>query len=106
MTRYKNKLHEDWIHENPCIMARFAPCYGSPTQGHHLMRPWHGQRGMGLKANDRNLVPLCAIHHRTLHQRGDETAYFEEAAGDPDWGQTSAQFLWLTSPYYEVEDDI
>ena len=106
MTRYTNKPHEDWIHSRVCILSTLSPCYGAPVQAHHLMRPRHGERGMGLRANDRNLVPMCAIHHRALHMHGDEDAYFLEVTGDDSWGKNSAQFFWLTSPYYEVEHDL
>jgi len=102
--RYKNPKHNGWIHEQPCILARFSPCNGSPTQGHHLMRPWHGKRGASRKSNDRNLVPMCAIHHRALHDRGDEDAFFLETAKNDGWGRYSAQFLWLTSPHYKAEN--
>jgi hypothetical protein len=102
MKRYANKKHLGWIHDHECIMSKWGVC-GGGIQAHHLMRPWSGHRGTGLKANDRNLVPLCHAHHTKLHFVGDEDLFFEHNTGHPDFGRRRAQRLWLESPHYEKE---
>jgi len=54
---------------------------------------------MGLKANDKNLIPLCQRHHIMLHKRGNELAFFEEMAGFADFGKVTAQRYWSRSPH-------
>ncbi len=98
--RYTNEKHEAWIHGHPCALTMFS-CCGGVVEGHHLMRPWHGFRGMGYKANDRNLIPLCRKHHRYLHDYGNEMKFFEKATGRADFGKTTAQAFWMSSPHYE-----
>ena len=69
-------------------------------EAHHLLKPWQGGRGMGMKAGDQNAVPLCATHHRELHHHGDEFYYFESRIGDRHAGKMLAMRLWLSSPFY------
>ena len=65
------------------------------TQVHHLLKPWVGARGMGLRAGDRNVVPLCQYHHQQLHDRyGDEFKFFESNFLAPTFGQELAKRLW------------
>ncbi len=96
--RYTNKKHLSWVHQFECCLQSNGDCFG-PVQAHHLLRPWQGVRGMGLKATDRNLIPLCQSHHSMLHNRGDEQAFFEEQVGDSDFGKTTAESIWSISPY-------
>ena len=96
--RYVNKKHMDWIHSFPCCLTAQGDCLGA-VQAHHLMKPWDGVRGMGLKATDRNLIPLCQRHHIMLHKRGDEIKYFEEITGNGDFGKIIAQQYWEKSPH-------
>lgn len=56
--------------------VRLLPCLvcGSPnTEAHHLLRGV--VRGMGRRADDSKVIPLCSRHHRDLHQDGNETVY-------------------------------
>jgi hypothetical protein len=99
--RYKNKKHMDYLHDFPCHLH--GPSCEGPIVTHHLMRPWSGVRGMGRKAGDENLIPLCDGHHRALHARGDELAFFEEITGREFYGKISAQHLWLMSPHFEKD---
>jgi hypothetical protein len=41
------------------------------------------QRAMGRKVSDRFTVPICRLHHRELHRRGDERAWWEKQEIDP-----------------------
>jgi hypothetical protein len=38
---------------------------------------------MGRKVSDRFTVPICRLHHRELHRRGNERAWWESQGIDP-----------------------
>ena len=38
---------------------------------------------MGRKVSDRFTVPICRLHHRELHRRGDERAWWQIQGIDP-----------------------
>jgi hypothetical protein len=38
---------------------------------------------MGRKVSDRFTVPLCRLHHRELHHRGDERLWWQDKGIDP-----------------------
>lgn len=46
---------------------------------------------MGRKVSDRFTVPLCRLHHRELHRRGDERAWWHVHAIHP---LPTAATLW------------
>ncbi len=46
---------------------------------------------MSTKPSDEWAVPLCATHHRALHNVGDEEAWWKEQKVDPI---AEAQLLW------------
>ena len=80
-SRFKSKEHLNWVRQLGCSV-QCRECNG-PIQAHHLMKPWDGERGMGMKANDKNVVPLCFFHHHVLHtQFGDEHKFFESYVDD------------------------
>ena len=100
MKRYNNKKHLMWVSEKPCCLS--GPCPASCSaniQAHHLLKPHDGFRGIGLRANDKNVIPLCFKHHNALHKRGNEFAYFKEATGDEFFGQKVAKYLWENTPH-------
>lgn len=101
--RYANKKHLSHVHELDCALNPFGGCHGY-IQAHHLMKPWDGFRGMGLKANDRNLLALCESHHRNLHLRGNEYKYFDEITGDEFFGMQTSKQTWYRSPHFEKEE--
>lgn len=104
--QYKNKAHMAWVHEFPCILSSILhkQCRG-PIQAHHLLRPWSGSRGMGMKASDRNVVPMCMKHHFELHKRGSEMDFFQEITGNSDFGKDAAKQYWANSPHNKDEKD-
>jgi hypothetical protein len=63
-----------------------------PADAHHLrfVQP----RALGRKVSDEFTVPLCRIHHRELHLRSDEPAWWEQYAINP---LKVAQRLWRES---------
>jgi hypothetical protein len=49
---------------------------------------------MGRKVSDRFTVPICRLHHRELHRRGNERAWWESRRIDP---LVIAATLWDTT---------
>jgi hypothetical protein len=71
----------------PCVICGRAPC-----QAHHLR--FAQPRSMGSKVSDEFTVPLCAIHHRALHDNGPEEKWWQERGIDP---LKEAERLWRES---------
>ena len=46
---------------------------------------------MGRKVSDRFSVPICRLHHRELHQRGNERAWWQKQGINP---LGAAAMLW------------
>jgi hypothetical protein len=63
---------------------------------------------MGRKVGDKFTVPVCRIHHRELHRRGDERAWWDKQGLDPLpiaaalWAKTHA----VDSAAAEVAGDV
>ena len=72
----RDKEHLRYVAAQPCLI-----CGRQPAQAHHLrfMQP----RAMGRKVSDEWTVPLCAIHHRQLHDAGDEQRWWAERQVEP-----------------------
>ncbi|MGK3355006.1 DUF968 domain-containing protein, partial [Escherichia coli] len=69
--RWLNEKYTRWVKTQPCA------CCGKPADDpHHLIG--HGQGGMGTKAHDLFVLPLCRKHHDELHA---DTVAFEEKYG-------------------------
>ena len=62
------------------------------ADAHHLR--FAQPRAIGLKVSDEFTVPLCRIHHRELHLRVDEVAWWQEHKIDP---LEVARRLWADS---------
>ena len=94
------------VSEMPCVLSHLGECSGGyGVQVHHLLRPYVGHRGTGLRASDKNVIPLCFHHHSELHKRGDEMAYFDYKVGYREFGQDTAKRIWYASPYHEQDDE-
>ncbi|WP_414446555.1 DUF968 domain-containing protein [Citrobacter europaeus] len=70
--RWVNEKYTRWVKTQPCIC-----CNKQADDPHHLIG--HGQGGMGTKAHDLFVIPLCREHHDELH--ADPVA-FESKYGD------------------------
>jgi hypothetical protein len=68
--RIRDKAHLKFVASQPCIV-----CGRQPSDPHHLR--FAQPRGLGLKVSDEFTVPLCRVHHRQLHQAGNEVAWWE-----------------------------
>ena len=82
--RIRDREHLKYVASQPCLI-----CGRQPTQAHHLT--FAQPRARGLKTSDEWVVPLCNLHHRQLHDRGDERGYWEGKGIDAEF---SAKSLW------------
>lgn len=58
--RWENEKYTRWVKSQQCM------CCNNPADDpHHLIG--HGQGGMGTKAHDLFVIPLCREHHDELH---------------------------------------
>lgn len=69
--RWENEKYTRWVKTQQCM------CCNNPADDpHHLIG--HGNGGMGTKAHDLFVIPLCRAHHDMLHA---DTVAFEEKYG-------------------------
>jgi hypothetical protein len=74
--RERDRNHLRFVASQPCLV-----CGRAPSDAHHLK--FAEQRAMGRKVSDKYTVPICRLHHRELHRRGDEHAWWENQGIDP-----------------------
>jgi hypothetical protein len=74
--RERERDHLRFVADQPCLV-----CGRTPSDAHHLK--FAEQRAMGRKVSDKFTVPLCRLHHRELHRRGDERAWWGTQGLDP-----------------------
>jgi hypothetical protein len=85
--RERDREHLKFVAAQPCLV-----CGRTPSDAHHIK--FAEQRAMGRKVCDRFTVPVCRLHHRELHRRGNERAWWESHGIDPLavaaalWGRT------------------
>jgi len=85
--RIRAPEHLKWVATLPCLI-----CQRQPSDAHHLKRVQ--PNAMGRKPGDQWVVPLCRIHHRDLHDAGDETQWWENRNIN---GSEHAMSLWENS---------
>ena len=61
--------HLKFVAAQACVVCGREPC-----EAHHLR--FAQPRALGRKVSDEFAVPLCRIHHREVHDHGDETAWW------------------------------
>ena len=59
------------VASKPCVV-----CDRTPSDAHHLR--FAEPRALGRKVSDEFTVPLCRIHYRQVHDRGDEASWWTE----------------------------
>ena len=82
--RVRDKDHLRFVANQPCLV-----CGRAPTQAHHIR--FAQVRALSRKPSDEWAVPLCATHHRSLHDAGDEKAWWRDRGFDPI---SEAKRLW------------
>jgi hypothetical protein len=90
--RKRDKGHRAFVASKACLV-----CGRQPADAHHVR--FAQPRALGRKVSDEFTVPLCRIHHRELHMRADEAAWWAQHAIDPI---QIAQGLWQRSHAEEV----
>ena len=94
--KIKDKRYLQYVANLSCCLEEQSHdwCQGV-IQAHHLLRPYHGSRGMGMKAEDNNCVPLCQFHHARLHDaHGNEDSFWKHHGLDADFGRSLAKELY------------
>jgi hypothetical protein len=74
--RYRDPQHLKFVASQPCLV-----CGRLPSDAHHLR--FLQLRALGRRVSDEFAVPLCRTHHRALHARGDEAAWWRAFQLDP-----------------------
>jgi ERF superfamily len=92
--RARDREHLKFVASQPCLA-----CGRTPSDPHHVK--FAEQRTMGRKVSDRFAVPVCRLHHRELHRRGNERTWWEAQAIDP---LSVAAILWRRSHSVEPDD--
>ncbi|MBS0245110.1 MAG: DUF968 domain-containing protein [Proteobacteria bacterium] len=85
--RLRDKGHLRFVASHPCLI-----CGRQPADAHHIQ--FAQPRAIGLKVSDEFTVPLCRLHHRELHQAGNEKAWWEKRNMRP---LETAEHLWKES---------
>jgi len=74
--RERDRDHLRFVTSQPCLV-----CGRTPSDPHHIK--FAEQRAMGRKVSDKFTVPICRLHHRELHRRGNERAWWQKHGIDP-----------------------
>ena len=93
--RIRCKEHLRYVASQPC-----AICGRTPSHAHHVR--YAQSRGLGLKVSDEFTVPLCAIHHRDIHDTTKEREWWQERKIDP---LIIARALWNESQKHFASTD-
>jgi hypothetical protein len=74
--RERDRQHLKFVGTQPCLI-----CGRTPSDAHHLK--FAEQPTLGRKVSDRYTVPVCRLHHRELHRRGDERPWWRAYGIEP-----------------------
>jgi hypothetical protein len=106
--RERDRDHLRFVAAQPCLV-----CGRTPSDPHHIKFAEH--RAMGRRVSDRFAVPVCRLHHRELHRRGNERAWWQKQGIDPLviaaslWAKThtvapgEAEILGDQDPFAEID---
>ena len=85
--RERDRHHLRFVASQPCLI-----CGRTPSDAHHVK--FAQGPALGRKVSDRFTVPLCRLHHRELHRRGNERTWWASQNIDP---LGVAAVLWRTT---------
>jgi len=98
--RERDRDHLRFVAAQPCLV-----CGRTPSDPHHIK--FAEQRAMGRKVSERFTIPICRLHHRELHRRGNERVWWQKQGIDP---LVVAASLWAkthtATPTTGLSDDI
>jgi hypothetical protein len=80
----RDREHLKFVAAQPCLV-----CGRTPSDAHHVK--FAEQRAIGRKVSDKFTVPVCRLHHRELHRRGNERVWWGNQGIDP---LPTAAVLW------------
>jgi ERF superfamily len=92
--RLRDKEHCKFVASQPCIVCGRTPC-----EAHHIR--FAQPRALGRKVSDEYTIPVCRLHHRELHNYGDEASWWAGVSIDP---LPIALALWRQSNSTMVAD--
>jgi hypothetical protein len=82
--------HRAIVKHLPCCV-----CWRTPVDGHHLKTEGAAkERGVGMRATDKWIVPLCRMHHDDLESYGSRREYEWFAAHGIEDPYALAKALW------------
>ncbi len=93
--RLRDKEHCKFVATQPCVV-----CGRTPTEAHHIR--FAQPRALGRKVSDEYTVPVCRLHHRELHDYGDEASWWAAVSIDP---VPIALELWRMSRHAELLEE-
>ena len=76
LRRFRDKQHLRFVSKQACTVCGRQPC-----EPHHIR--FAQPRAISRKVSDEFTVPLCRVHHREIHRRGDEGGWWAEFGIDP-----------------------
>jgi hypothetical protein len=85
--RVRDADHLRFVASLPCLVCGRTPCHA-----HHIR--FAQPRALGAKVSDEFTVPLCFLHHRSLHDNGSEEHWWQVHGTDP---LAEAKRLWEKS---------
>lgn len=91
--RIRAPEHLKWVASLGCTV-----CQRMPADAHHLKRVQ--PNALSRKPGDQWVVPLCRLHHRALHEAGNETNWWDKQKIDP---VELAEKLWAKSRQQEPQ---
>ncbi len=100
--RERDRHHLRFVATQPCLA-----CGRRPSDPHHVK--FAERVAMGRKVSDRFTVPLCRLHHRELHRRGNERLWWQDWGIDPLpvaaalWAETHAGATVETEGHAETQ---
>jgi hypothetical protein len=95
--RNRDKDHLRFISRQPCTVCGRQPC-----EAHHIR--FAQPSAFGSRVSDEFTVPLCRLHHRELHNIGNERSWWEQLNIDPlpialrFWQQTKGVLVASNDP--------
>ena len=92
--RERDRHHLKFVASQPCVI-----CGRIPSDAHHIK--FAELPAMGRKVSDKYTVPVCRIHHRDLHRRGNERVWWTDRGIDP---LEIASVLWAQTHTEELAD--
>lgn len=100
--RIRAPEHLKWVGSLGCTV-----CQRNPADAHHLKRVQ--PNALARKPGDQWVVPLCRLHHRALHDAGDETRWWHRQKIDPVslaeelWAKSSGLITSPVEPQYQPD---